>query len=194
MHRKLPQSLNLWHNGAVILSSPGNTGVPAAPTQLGTFPVFEHIPVGTMSGTNPDGRHYNDPGIRWISYFNHGEAIHAFNRALVRHAAEPRLRRAAARRRGEGLALHADRHARHGRGLSAQRRPLLGAGAHDAARAVVAGAVPRVVQARDRHGRAGVRRVDEAARADVEADVADAVEEDEVAGRSEPRVTCLPRP
>jgi hypothetical protein len=81
VHRNLPQSLNLWHNGRVILSSPGNTGVPAAPTQLGTFPVFEHIPVGTMSGTNPDGSHYNDPGIRYISYFHGGDAIHAFNRA-----------------------------------------------------------------------------------------------------------------
>jgi hypothetical protein len=81
VHRNVPQSLNLWHNGRVILTSPGNTGVPAAPTQLGTFPVFEHIPVGTMSGTNPDGSHYHDPGIRWISYFHHGEAIHAFNRA-----------------------------------------------------------------------------------------------------------------
>jgi lipoprotein-anchoring transpeptidase ErfK/SrfK len=81
VHRGVPQSLNLWVGGQVILSSPGNTGVPAAPTQLGTFPVFEHIPIGTMSGTNPDGTHYNDPGIRWISYFNHGDAIHAFNRA-----------------------------------------------------------------------------------------------------------------
>jgi lipoprotein-anchoring transpeptidase ErfK/SrfK len=81
VHRNVPQSLNLWHNGQVLLSSPGNTGVPAAPTQLGTFPVFEHISVGTMSGTNPDGSHYNDPGIRYISYFNHGDAIHAFNRS-----------------------------------------------------------------------------------------------------------------
>jgi hypothetical protein len=81
VHRSVPQSLNLWHNGSVILSSPGNTGVPAAPTQLGTFPVFEHIPIGTMSGTNPDGSHYNDPGIRWISYFNHGDAIHSFTRS-----------------------------------------------------------------------------------------------------------------
>jgi len=81
VHRNVPQSLNLWHNGRVILTSPGNTGVPQAPTQLGTFPVFEHIPVGTMSGTNPDGSHYNDPGIRYISYFNGGDAIHAFNRA-----------------------------------------------------------------------------------------------------------------
>ena len=81
VHRGVPQSLNLWHNGKVILRSPGNTGVLSAPTQLGTFPVFEHIPVGTMSGTNPDGSHYNDPGVRYISYFNHGEALHAFNRA-----------------------------------------------------------------------------------------------------------------
>jgi peptidoglycan hydrolase-like protein with peptidoglycan-binding domain len=81
VHSSLPQSLTLWHNGRTVLSSPGNTGVPAAPTQLGTFPVFEHIPVGTMSGTNPDGSHYDDPGIRYISYFNGGDAIHAFNRA-----------------------------------------------------------------------------------------------------------------
>ena len=81
VHRNLPQSMNLWHNGSVILSSPGNTGVPQAPTELGTFPVFEHIPVGRMSGTNPDGSHYDDPGIQWISYFNHGEALHAFNRS-----------------------------------------------------------------------------------------------------------------
>jgi L,D-transpeptidase-like protein/putative peptidoglycan binding protein len=81
VHSTVPQSLNLWHDGRVILTSPGNTGVPAAPTQLGTFPVFEHIPVGTMSGTNPDGSHYHDPGIRYISYFNGGEGIHAFNRA-----------------------------------------------------------------------------------------------------------------
>jgi peptidoglycan hydrolase-like protein with peptidoglycan-binding domain len=81
VHRNVPQSLTLWHNGQTILRSPGNTGVPAAPTQLGTFPVFEHIPIGTMSGTNPDGTRYHDPGIRWISYFNHGDAIHAFNRS-----------------------------------------------------------------------------------------------------------------
>ncbi|MGD0998702.1 MAG: L,D-transpeptidase [Thermoleophilia bacterium] len=81
VHCSLPQSLNLWHNGRLVLSSPGNTGVPAAPTQLGTFPVFEHLAVGTMSGTNPGGSHYNDPGIRYISYFNGGDAIHAFNRA-----------------------------------------------------------------------------------------------------------------
>jgi len=81
VHETIPQSLSLWHNGRVILTSPGNTGIAQAPTAPGTWPVFEHIPVGTMSGTNPDGSHYNDPGIRYISYFHHGEAIHAFTRS-----------------------------------------------------------------------------------------------------------------
>ncbi len=81
VHRNVPQLLTLWHSGHVVLTSPGNTGVPAAPTALGTWPVFEHIPVGRMSGRNPDGTHYDDPGIRWISYFHGGEALHAFNRA-----------------------------------------------------------------------------------------------------------------
>ncbi len=81
VHTHLPQLLTLWHNGHVVLTSPGNTGIPATPTLPGTFPVFEHIPVGEMKGTNPDGSHYDDPGIRWISYFHGGEALHAFNRS-----------------------------------------------------------------------------------------------------------------
>jgi peptidoglycan hydrolase-like protein with peptidoglycan-binding domain len=81
VHETVPQSLSLWHNGRVILTSPGNTGIAQAPTAPGTWPVFEHIPVGTMSGTNPDGSHYHDPGIKWISYFHGGDALHAFPRA-----------------------------------------------------------------------------------------------------------------
>jgi L,D-transpeptidase catalytic domain/Putative peptidoglycan binding domain len=81
VHETVPQSLNLWHNGKIVLTSPGNTGIPEAPTAPGTYPVFEHIPEGTMSGTNPDGSHYHDTGIQWISYFHGGDAIHAFNRA-----------------------------------------------------------------------------------------------------------------
>ncbi len=81
VHRDTPQKLTLWHNGHTVLTSPGNTGVPAAPTELGTFPVFEHLASTTMAGTNPDGSHYNDPGVKWVSYFNGGDALHAFNRA-----------------------------------------------------------------------------------------------------------------
>ena len=81
VHESLPQQLNLWHAGHVIVTSPGNTGIASAPTAQGTWPVFEHISVGTMSGTNPDGSHYHDPGIRWISYFHGGDALHEFPRA-----------------------------------------------------------------------------------------------------------------
>ncbi|HEY2637550.1 MAG TPA: L,D-transpeptidase family protein, partial [Solirubrobacteraceae bacterium] len=81
VHESSPQSLTLWHNGHTVITSPGNTGIASAPTAQGTFPVFEHMPVTTMSGTNPGGSHYSDPGIKWVSYFNGGDAIHTFNRA-----------------------------------------------------------------------------------------------------------------
>ncbi len=75
------QSLSLWHDGAVKLNTPVNTGIASRPTALGTFAVYEHIASGTMSGTNPDGSHYEDPGVPWISYFNGGDALHGFERA-----------------------------------------------------------------------------------------------------------------
>jgi len=75
------QTATLFHDGKTIVSTPANTGVPAAPTQLGTFPVYLRYDVTTMSGTNPDGTRYRDPGIRWVSYFNGGDALHAFDRA-----------------------------------------------------------------------------------------------------------------
>jgi hypothetical protein len=78
---KASQHLTLWHSGRTVLTTAVNTGIASAPTASGTFPVFEHIRVGTMSGTNPDGSHYNDPGIQFISYFNGGDALHAFTRA-----------------------------------------------------------------------------------------------------------------
>ena len=33
-----------------------------------------------MSGTNPDGSHYSDPGVPWVNYFNGGDAVHGFIR------------------------------------------------------------------------------------------------------------------
>jgi lipoprotein-anchoring transpeptidase ErfK/SrfK len=75
------QRLTLWHDGQTVLTTPVNTGIASRPTATGTYPVYEHIASGTMSGTNPDGSHYNDPGIPWISYFNGGDALHGFYRA-----------------------------------------------------------------------------------------------------------------
>jgi hypothetical protein len=81
VHREIPETATLWHNGSTIISSPANTGISGAETELGTFAVFEHLPETTMSGTNPDGSHYEDPGIKWVSYFNGGDALHNFDRS-----------------------------------------------------------------------------------------------------------------
>jgi hypothetical protein len=79
---KSAQRLTLWHNGRTVIgATPVNTGIASAPTASGTYPVFEHLAVTTMSGTNPDGSHYSDPGIPWVSYFNGGDALHGFTRA-----------------------------------------------------------------------------------------------------------------
>jgi peptidoglycan hydrolase-like protein with peptidoglycan-binding domain len=78
--KTLPETATVYQNGAVAYSTPANTGVPAAPTQTGTFPVYQRFRVTTMTGTNPDGSHYSDPGIPWVSYFNGGDALHGFIR------------------------------------------------------------------------------------------------------------------
>ena len=82
VRKSLPQRVYLWSGGSVIFSSPCNTGIAEAPTAAGTFMVFEHLSSGTMHGTNPDGTKYNDPGVRYISYFNGGDALHAFSRGF----------------------------------------------------------------------------------------------------------------
>ncbi len=81
VHRETPETMTLWHSGRTVITSPANTGISGAETELGTFPVFEHLPETTMTGTNPDGSHYSDPGIKWVSYFNGGDALHNFDRA-----------------------------------------------------------------------------------------------------------------
>ena len=77
---KLPQTLTLWHNGRVVLRTAVNTGIASRPTDLGTFPVYAHLTATTMQGTNPDGSHYNDPGVPWVNYFSGGDAVHGFVR------------------------------------------------------------------------------------------------------------------
>jgi peptidoglycan hydrolase-like protein with peptidoglycan-binding domain len=74
------ESLQVWHDGKEILNTPANTGIAAAPTADGTFPVYERLQFQIMQGTNPDGSKYADP-VSWISYFNGGDAVHGFYRA-----------------------------------------------------------------------------------------------------------------
>jgi peptidoglycan hydrolase-like protein with peptidoglycan-binding domain len=75
-----PETLTVWHDGKVILDSPANTGIPAAPTTVGTAPVYLRYSFQIMKGTNPDGTPYADP-VSWVSYFRSGEAVHYFPRA-----------------------------------------------------------------------------------------------------------------
>ncbi len=79
--KTLPENVTVYQNGNAVYNTPANTGVPAAPTATGTFPVYEHLQSTTMSGTNPTGSHYTDPDIPWVSYFNGGDALHGYVRA-----------------------------------------------------------------------------------------------------------------
>jgi len=78
--QSLPESATVSKNGTPVYSTPVNTGVPGASTENGTWPVFARYTVTTMTGTNPDGSHYSDPGIPWVSYFHGGDALHGFVR------------------------------------------------------------------------------------------------------------------
>jgi peptidoglycan hydrolase-like protein with peptidoglycan-binding domain len=75
-----PETLTVWHDGKVILSTAANTGIAAAPTTVGTAPVYLKYSFQIMKGTNPDGTKYADP-VSWVSYFRSGEAVHYFPRA-----------------------------------------------------------------------------------------------------------------
>ena len=74
-----PETLTVWHDGKVIMKSLANTGIPAAPTTIGTAAVYLKYSFQIMRGTNPDGSKYADP-VSWVSYFRSGEAVHYFPR------------------------------------------------------------------------------------------------------------------
>ena len=80
VYRGLPQHVVVWHNGRNVFTTLVNTGIPGRPTNYGVFPIYLRETVGTMSGTNPNGSTYHDGGIRWISYFSGGDALHQFSR------------------------------------------------------------------------------------------------------------------
>jgi hypothetical protein len=74
-----PETLTVWHDGKVLLRTLANTGIQAAPTTLGTAPVYLRYYYQIMKGTNPDGSKYADP-VYYVSYFRSGEAVHYFPR------------------------------------------------------------------------------------------------------------------
>jgi len=80
----LPETLTLWENGSVVLTSPANTGISEDPTATGTYPIYVRYVENYMTGTNPDGSTYDDL-VPWINYFNGGDAVHGFVRASYGH-------------------------------------------------------------------------------------------------------------
>jgi hypothetical protein len=76
----IPETLEVHKGDHVALSTPANTGVAGAETAQGIFPIFARYVSTTMTGTNPDGSHYSDPGVPWVNYFNGGDAVHGFPR------------------------------------------------------------------------------------------------------------------
>ena len=76
-----PERLDVWRDGRVIVSTLVNTGAPGAATPLGTWPVRLRFVTATMSGTNPNGTRYVDPGVPDVAYFNGSVAVHGFVRA-----------------------------------------------------------------------------------------------------------------
>jgi len=74
-----PETLTIWHNGQQVLHFLANTGIQAAPTTIGTAPVYLRYRNQIMRGTNPDGTKYADP-VQFVAYFRSGEAVHYFPR------------------------------------------------------------------------------------------------------------------
>ena len=86
-----PESLHVWqrnkHTGKWVWHTVVNTGVMHS-TPSGTWPIYQRLPVTTMIGEFPyyEGgtvhwQHYDDPGIKWVNYFDAGRGIHYYPRA-----------------------------------------------------------------------------------------------------------------
>ena len=75
-----PETLTVYNNGSIVVHTLANTGIPAAPTAQGTFPVYQRLRSQVMQGTNPDGSHYADY-VQWVAYFNGGDAVHYIPRS-----------------------------------------------------------------------------------------------------------------
>jgi lipoprotein-anchoring transpeptidase ErfK/SrfK len=78
VEKRLPQTLKVWRDNKVVFTSLVNTGIAAAPSDNGTWPIYLRYSSQTMQGVDPSGHHYYDPGVPYISYYHGGEAVHGF--------------------------------------------------------------------------------------------------------------------
>ncbi len=78
---RLPETLEVWSGGRIVLSTIANTGAPGEATPLGAWTVFLRLRSATMKGTNLNGTHYVDKGVPDVAYFHGSDAVHGFQRA-----------------------------------------------------------------------------------------------------------------
>ena len=78
--KALPEHVTVYSNGTAAYTTLANTGVPAAQTVNGTFPVYLRYRSTTMKGVNPNGTTYDDHNVPWVSYFNGSQGLHGFIR------------------------------------------------------------------------------------------------------------------
>jgi len=93
-----------------------NTGISAAATDIGTFPVYLRLRNQVMTGTDPSGAHYADP-VQFVAYFTGGDAITTCPAARM-VPPESRLRRNPHRSGLGHLAVHVLRKPGDGHALS----------------------------------------------------------------------------
>jgi hypothetical protein len=78
--KTLPETLNVFSDGRLVLHTLANTGISLSATTDGTYPVFLRYQNQTMQGVDPWGHHYSDP-VSWMAYFDGNQAVHYFDRA-----------------------------------------------------------------------------------------------------------------
>ena len=112
--------------------TPANTGVAAAPTADGTFPVYEHLTSHPMKGPNPDGSTYDDP--RYPLGRTASTAVTPSTGTRGPPTGSPRATGASRCPDGRKCAapLHPAGHPRHGRGIADPDPRRHGNGSDDA--------------------------------------------------------------
>jgi len=76
-----PETLYLWEDGKVVLTSICNTGAGIDKTQPGTWPIFERKVSTTMRGVDANGKPYVAKDVPWVNFFHGSVAVHGYHRA-----------------------------------------------------------------------------------------------------------------
>jgi lipoprotein-anchoring transpeptidase ErfK/SrfK len=69
------QQLTMWLGNTIVMQTYISSGKAATPTEVGEFAIYSKTPMTTMTGTIL-GEYYYVPNIKWVSYFDGGEALH----------------------------------------------------------------------------------------------------------------------